>query len=245
MEIKKILVADTAVEFCQALAQALKNKFDLRICHDGLEADALLRSYAPDVLVMDLVLPNLDGITLLKRSLALRKRPKILLATRYTSSYIESAVSSLGVDMVVVKPCNPEVMADRILDLIDMEVDPAVEAARKRSSISAMLMDLDIPPKRRGFIYLEMCIDLYMQQPGQPLTKEIYPAVAKQYNAKPDAVERAMRQVIHETWARRDDRVWRRYFRTVRNGEIPRPTNGEFISRLAELQRQAYREQAQ
>lgn len=244
MDVKKILVADTAVEFCQALAQMMQNDFSVRICHDGLEADALLQSDTPDVVVMDLALPNLDGITLLQRISTLRKRPKILLTTRFTSSYIENAISSFGVDLVVVKPCNIEAMADRILDLIDIERDVVAIPFRQRSSISSMLMDLDIPAKRRGFAYLEMCIELYMEKPGQSLTKVIYPAVAKQYDTKADAVERAMRQVIHETWAKGDNRTWRMYFRPARNGEIPRPTNGEFISRLAELQRQSYLEQA-
>lgn len=239
MEVKKILVADTAVEFCQALAPMLQSQFDLRICHDGLEAEALLRSYEPDVLVMDLALPGLDGLTLLKRIPVSQNRPKILLTTCYTSGYVENIISNYGVDLVVVKPCSAEVMVDHILDLIEIEVDPAVAAARQRSSISAMLMDLDIPSKRRGFAYLEMCIELYMEKPGQPLTKVIYAEVAKYHDAKQEAVERAMRQLIHETWARRDEKIWRRYFRLTRNGELPRPTNGEFISRLAELQRQS------
>lgn len=244
MEFKKVLVADAAVDFCEALAEALKNSFALRICHDGLEAETMLQTYAPDVLVMDLALPNLDGIALLERISTMHKRPRILLTTRFISPYIEHAISGFGVDLVVVKPCNVSAMVDRILDLTENGEETSLTPVRQMASTSSMLMDLDIPSKRRGFTYLEMCIGLYMENPGQPLTKVLYPMVAKKYNTKVDAVERAIRQVIHETWSRRDDKVWRMYFRPGRDGVIPRPTNAEFISRLAEQQKQATREQA-
>ena len=244
MDVKKVLVADTTVEFCQALAQALDSGLSLRICHDGLEAEQLLWVYSPDVLVMDLALPGLDGIALLQRIADLPKRPKILLTTRFFSPYIEYAISGFGVDLVLIKPCNVEAVAERIVDLADSWQPPVTPQVRTNVCISSMLMDLDIPSKRRGFTYLEMCIQLYMENPGLPLTKAIYPEVAKQYHTHVDAVERAMRQVIHETWANRDDRVWGLYFRCGRHGAIPRPTNAEFISRLAERQRQSLRERA-
>lgn len=244
MVIKKILIADSSVEFCTSLAEALNNQFTLRICHDGLEAETMLRTFVPDLLVMDLALSNLDGIALLERISTLHNRPKILLTTRFISPYIEHAISGFGVDLVVVKPCNISALVDRILDMTDSEEAPASVSSWQQSSISAMLMDLNIPSKRRGFTYLEMCIRLYTQMPGQPITKAIYPQVAQMYHTKIDAVERAMRQVIHETWKKRDEKVWRMYFRPGREGIIPRPTNAEFISRLAELQKQEMSQEA-
>lgn len=244
MDVKKVLIADTAVEFCQVLAQTLEGSFALRICHNGLEAEELLQFYRPDVLVMDLALPGLDGIALLQRIQAMSHRPKILLTTRFFSPYIEHAISSFGVDMVLIKPCNISAVADRVFDLADSWELPAAAPVVPKTCVSSMLMDLEIPSKRRGFIYLEMCIELYMENPGLPLTKAIYPAVAKKYNSQGEAVERAIRQVIHETWAHRDDRVWRMYFNAGRDGILPRPTNAEFISRLAERQRQSHRELA-
>lgn len=244
MVTKKVLIADASVEFCQALASAMTSGFTLRICHDGLEAEELLSSFAPDVVVMDLALPKMDGIALLEHIAMMSYRPKILLTTRFISNYIEYAISSFSVDLVVVKPCNISATVDRILDLTEEEQPAAFQPARRMSSISAMLMDLNLPPKRRGYTYLEMCIQLYIEHPGLPITKAVYPEVARAYDTKTDAVERAMRQVIHETWNRRDDKVWRMYFRPGRDGVIPRPSNAEFICRLAELQRQAAQEQA-
>lgn len=241
---KKILIADATVEFCEALAGAMTHDFTLRICHDGLEAESMLQSFIPDVVVMDLALPKMDGIALLERIAMLPHRPKILLTTRFISGYIESAISSFHVDMVVIKPCNIPAMVDRILDLTESEDMPEQLPMRRTPSVSAMLMDLDLPPKRRGYLYLEMCIQLYIENPGQPMTKVVYPKVASAFHTKGGAVERAMRQVIHESWTRRDDKVWRMYFRPGREGVIPRPTNAEFICRLAELQRQSGQERA-
>lgn len=244
MEKKKVLVADAAADFCRALADVLESSYTLQLCHDGREVEPLLQSFVPDVLVMDLALPGLDGITLLGRINTLSRRPKLLVTTPFLSPYIEQALSNCKADMIMVKPCSLRAMEGHIQDMI-AEAEPVpVLTLHRCSSVPSMLMELNIPAKRRGFTYLQMCVELYMENPGAPLTKVIYPAVAKQYATRVDAVERAMRQVIHETWDNRDDRVWRRYFHPLRDGQIPRPTNAEFISSLAEILKQSAREYA-
>ncbi len=242
MNTRRVMVADASVEFCDALEYFLDNRFDLKICHDGQEAETALESYSPDVLVMDLTLPTVDGITLLNRISAMSRRPRILVTTFFTSPYVEHVISGFGVDMVMLKPCNIRALVDHVRELSEIREEASIPIFRRRKSAASMLLDLDIPSKRRGFIYLEMCIEMYAEDPGLPLTKVVYPAVAKRYNAKLDAVERAMRQVIHETWLRCDQVIWKRYFHCTQEGGVPRPTNGEFISRLAEILRQRMRE---
>lgn len=244
MEEKKILIAETSVEFSDQLCDILEKDYDLRVCHSGLSVKGLLEDFSPDVLVMDLALPGLDGISLLKQMATLSCRPRILLTTCFMSHYVEATIAGLGVDMVVLKPCKVEILAERIEDLTLEEEPQLLVRLHHRSTISSMLLELNIPSKRRGFAYLEKCIRQYMKQPGQALTKTIYPEVAREHFTQPEAVERAIRQAIHESWEKRDDRVWRNYFTPGREGVIPRPTNGEFISRLAERYREAQGKQA-
>lgn len=244
MEHKKILIAESSVEFSESLCKMMAGKYILRMCHSGLMVQQLLAEFCPDVLVMDLALPGLDGISLLKQISNLPMRPQILLTTCFLSPYVEAAIAGRGVDMVVLKPCKVELLVERIQDLMDEEEPRLMTRLQPRITVSSMLIELNLPPKRRGFVYLERAIKLYLEHPAQALTKNIYPEVARAHFSNADAVERAIRQLIHESWEKRDDRVWRLYFSVGREGIIPRPTNAEFISRLAERYRQVRAEQA-
>lgn len=237
METKKILIAETSVDFCQRLTECMAGAYFLRVCHSGLEAQRLLEEFRPDVLVMDLALPELDGIALLKQIALEPDRPRVLLTTCLLSSYVETTIRSCAVDLVMVKPCDARIVADRICDLANERPDAAAPAPRKSLTVSDILLNLDISPKRKAFEYLQMSVELYAANPCQAVTKRLYPAVAEAYDTNPVALERAIRQVIHEAWGRRDEAVWRQYFRIDRSGNVPRPTNAEFISRLAEAQR--------
>lgn len=241
METQKLLVADASVSFCCALSDKLGGAFDLRICADGLRARELLQTFCPDVLVVDLTLPGLDGISVLKAATAQPKRPALLALTRFCSPYIENVLSELGVDYLMYKPCDMTALAERILDLSCCGSPEPV--AQPRTVVGNMLMALEIPINRRGYGCLEAAIELYERNPSQSITKELYPAVAKLCGGNRASVERAMRGVIHEAWQRRDERVWRLYFRTDRSGVVPRPTNLAFISTLAATLRRQNGEQ--
>lgn len=241
---KKILIAESSVEFSEPLCDILEMHYDVCVCHSGLSVKGLLEDFLPDVLVMDLALPGLDGISLLKQICTMQVRPRILLTTCFMSPYVETVISGLGVDLVVLKPCKAEVLAERIEDLLEDEEPHLLMRLQSRSSVSSMLLELNIPSKRRGFVYLEKGIRQYLKQPGQALTKTLYPDLAREHYTQPEAVERAIRQVIHESWEKRDDRVWRMYFTPGREGIIPRPTNAEFISGLAERYKQTQQRQA-
>lgn len=241
---KKILIAESSVEFSEPLCDILEMQYDVCLCHSGLSVKGLLEDFLPDVLVMDLALPGLDGISLLKQICTMQVRPRILLTTCFMSPYVETVISGLGVDLVVLKPCKAEVLAERIEDLLEDEEPHLLMRLQSRSSVSSMLLELNIPSKRRGFVYLEKGIRQYLKQPGQALTKTLYPDLAREHYTQPEAVERAIRQVIHESWEKRDDRVWRMYFTPGREGIIPRPTNAEFISGLAERYKQTQQRQA-
>lgn len=238
MKEKKILIAETASEFADQLCEVLGRDYTLHVCHDGLSVTGLLEELCPHVLVMDLTLPGMDGISLLKQICTMPCRPRIVLTTCFMSSYVEAAIASLGVDMVMLKPCRVESIAERIEDLTQ---EPSCLKLKRTpgSSITSILLELKIPTKRRGFAYLEKAVCYYLQQPWQALTKDIYPQIAREYFTQPAAVERAIRQVIHESWAGRDEKVWQKYFTPNHRGDIPRPTNAEFISLLAEICRQS------
>lgn len=230
MEIAKILIADPSPGFCQALSDLLGNSFRLLSCQDGSSALELLDRFHPDVLVVDLTLPGLDGLSLLRSAMAATPRPACLATTRFLSQYIESAINELGVDYVMMKPCDMQALADRILDLTSQNAPPPTQD----SSIANTLIGLDVAASRQGFPCLETAIMLYLRSPGISMTKELYPQVGKVLERSASSVERSIRSCIHNAWDHRDEKVWRLYFRADRNGNVPRPSNARFIANVAE-----------
>lgn len=245
MDTQKVLVADASLEFCGALSDLLGGAYEMRICHDGLEAEKLLQTFQPDVLVLDLTLPQVDGIAVLKMAVSAVRRPAILVTARFLSPYIEQAVNALSVDYLMAKPCDIRAVADHIHDLAGRGGSLSVRRFDPAVSMSNMLLNLNVSTKRKGFRCLETAVALYMKDPGQSVTKMLYPAVAKQVGGSKDSVERAIRSSIHAAWQQRDDKIWQLYFAPARNGSVPRPTNRVFIATLAECLKRNHQHQMQ
>lgn len=232
METIKLLIADGSEEFRLSLEHALRKGYCVRSCGGGKDALTLLHQFHPDVLVLDLMLPELDGISLLKAAAADHIMPLVLATTRYVSDYLLDAIDHLGVSYLMVKPCDVEATVCRIEDMAHLVSPSAVPPPAPRELVKEQLHILGISSKLNGFSYLLEAIPLFARQPGISITKELYPAVASLCGGKSSQVERSIRNAIQTAWQQREDSVWQSYFHT---GGAHRPTNAEFISRLAEL----------
>ena len=100
--------------------------------------------------------------------------------------------------------------------------------------IILVLIDLQVDSHRDGFSYLKHAIERFYREPGH-LQKDIYPAVAERYSVEINSaqMDTAIRKVIEDAWKRRDDRIWRYYFQPDRNGRFRKPSNAEFIAKIA------------
>ena len=222
MDAMKLLIADGNEEFRRALAAELQGAYHVRCCGDGKEALSLLRSFVPDVLVLDLMLPELDGISLLQSAASAGLCPMVLVTSRFYNDYILGALPAT---------------AARIGDLSRHIRAPLVTPPDPQTQVTNLLLSLNIPSKLRGYAYLREAIPRMMKDPDQPITKVLYPAVGAVFGCKGTHVERSIRSAIDTAWKQRDDRVWQRYFRVGSGGVIPRPSNAAFISRLADALR--------
>lgn len=234
MEIRKLLIADPSTVFCAMLSEALGGGYELRFCNDGHRALALLEEFQPDVLVTDLALPGLDGISVLRSAAACASPPVRLVTTRFSSPYIENALSELGVDYLMLKPCDIRALAERIRDMSGFD-SVSTPMACGRTALANLLLALGVPVGRKGYSYLEAAVELYRQDPGRSVTKELYPAVARLYKTNAASVERAIRGAVQAAWEQRDEALWRRYFMPSRSGTVPRPTNRVFIATVSEV----------
>lgn len=235
MDKRKLLIAESAEDFRDALSQTLQGAYRICTTGDGQQALQLLRSFLPDVLVLDLMLPGLDGVTLLQQAVADGIRPMVLATTRYPSEYTLAALERLGVEYVMVKPCDLHAVTLRIQDLSQQLKTPVFSCPDPRALISNTLLRLGISTKLRGYGYLREAIILMSHDPNQSITKELYPAVAALYGGTAIQIERSIRSAISTAWERRDPHIWQMYFTSADTGTVSRPTNAAFISRLADL----------
>lgn len=226
---RKLLIADCNEDFRNALAAALQGQYHVLCCRSGMEAWKLLHQENPDIFVLDLMLPELDGLTLLERSCAEGICPMVLAATPILSEYVFSCAQCLGIEYLVRKPCEMDAVVSRIHDLskrlktVPPRPDPACCA-------QSLLISLNISTKHNGFAYLREAIVLMAKDPSQSVTKVLYPAVAHRFHCHKENVERSIRTALDRAWEKRDAQLWNKYFPNASH----RPSNAVFISRLAE-----------
>ena len=231
----KVLIADASEEFSLALSSILRGKYQVCCVDEGHEALQLARSFMPDILVLDLMLPGLDGITLLSQAAESGIHPMVLATTRYPSNYALESAARLGVSFVMVKPCDIQAVADHVCDISHMLKAPILSSPDPRSLVSGILLRLGVSTKLRGYAYIREAVLLMVKDPQQSITKELYPAIGALCGATAVQVERSARSAIHAAWEHRDVNTWQFYFAPDKTGGIPRPTNAAFISRLADL----------
>jgi hypothetical protein len=194
------------------------------------------------VLLLDLMLPELDGISLLQWAADMGMRPIVLATTRFVNDYVLESAGRLGVGYVMVKPCDIRAVIARLGDLSSRIGTPVAVRPDPGSQVSNLLLALGVPTKLRGFTYLRESILRMEKDPTQSITKELYPAVAQQCLCEPMHVERCIRGAVQAASEHRDEGMWRLYFAPDETGAIPRPTNGSFIIRLAAGLRDSARE---
>lgn len=234
MEMRKILIADNSEDFAAMLADALRGTCFVRICSTGTQALEQLRSYQPDVMVMDVMLPELDGISLLQAARDEGIMTNVLALTRSTAPYIPEALDRLGVAYIMMKPCKTEAVRERIVDLANQGRSRLVCQPDMRNTVSNLLISLRVPTKLRGYGCAREAVLCLMRDPEMSITKEVYPTVAQICDGSAVQVERAIRGAIQAAWINQDDTVWPQYFQPCADGTIPRPTNAAFLTRLAD-----------
>ena len=226
---QKLLIADPSEEFCNGLASALGGLYEVRICRDGAQVMAALAAFRPDRLIIDLMLPGMDGLGFLQAVAAAGLNTLILPVCSYYSTYIAYALEEMGIHYLMQKPCRPEAVAARLIDLQRR----TAEASQPEDAINSTLLMLGLRSDLCGYPCVYTALRLLLEDPGQSVTKQLYPSVAKVCGGTATRVERAIRTVIQDAWLRRDDPLWQLYFSPDQHGRNRCPTNSVFLFRLA------------
>lgn len=235
MEFPKLLIADGNDEFRESVAQSLRKSYQVRTCRSGSEALELLQSFRPDILMTDLMLPDLDGLTLLEMAAQAGIHPKVLVAAYHFSPYAMDVLRRLDVDYCMRKPCSLQAVMCRLNDFAASSGAAVSVENGPEEQVAAMLVQLGIGPHLDGFRYLCKAIPLFGRDTGQAITKELYVAVGELFNKDARQVERSIRSAIEGAWKRRSDAQWSRFFTPGPGGCVPKLSNGKFIAHLSHL----------
>ncbi|MDO5323664.1 MAG: sporulation transcription factor Spo0A [Clostridia bacterium] len=212
---------------------------------DGTEIVDAVREHAPDVLVMDIIMPRRDGFMALEELKGMDEavRPKVIVLTGLARDDFIMRAIQLGACYYMVKPFDMHLLYSRIVEVAGSapqeavavdEVDPAPETLDDR--ITNLFLTLGIPAHIRGYQYLREAVHMVIENRDviNRITKELYPGVARRFDTSASKVERAMRHAIEVAWSRgRLDSVNKMYGYKVFDA-LDKPTNGEFISCVAE-----------
>ncbi len=230
----RILLAEPARDYQTGLREVIAPGDRLECCATGEKTLELLRQYAPDVLVLDMRLADVDGTWVLRRAKKAGLLPTTIVTGYYFGNDMLRLLDRYGVAAILQKTYQPQSLLELLNDLLDTASAQEPRRFSAQDWISNTLIFLGVLTNQSGFQYLRDGIHLKVETPNMALTKELYPAVAKRHGVSPDAVEKAMRTAVRTAYNRGDPKQWQRLFGTDRTGRIPLPANGQFISRLAE-----------
>ena len=248
MDRVQVLITDDNDEIRAALRDYLESQEDMTVVAEaanGMEAIRLLNEKHVDVMLLDIIMPQLDGYGVLEQMqlLPAENRPRVIALTALSREDFIHRALRLGVDYYMVKPADMQAIAARIRDAARQQdivsTDPVPFPVASRSiddRLSNIFLSLGIPAHIKGYQFLREAVKLVLDNPDSinRITKELYPTIARRFGTSASKVERAIRHAIEVGWSRgRVESLNRAFGCRVATPE-DKPTNGEFIALIAD-----------
>ncbi|KAF9122633.1 Stage 0 sporulation protein A [Mortierella sp. GBA39] len=207
----------------------------------------------PDVLILDIIMPHLDGLGVLERlrEMNLSPQPKIIMLTAFGQENITQRAVQLGASYYILKPFDMEVLASRIRQLVGQQhittgnmtvsttksnVVPMAKGKNLDANITSIIHEIGVPAHIKGYQYLREAITMVYNNIEilGAITKTLYPAIAEKFKTTPSRVERAIRHAIEVAWTRGNIDSISHLFGYTINISKSKPTNSEFIAMVAD-----------
>lgn len=238
----RIFVVDDSKKVVNEVNKYFKSHAEIElvgIASDGIEALEVLRREHNniDVLVMDLIIPKMDGLSVLE---VLHKEGimmKSIITTSINSLEVINKCMEVGVNYYMLKPYDYETLEKRVLLVSKTRSKKLVVNSNDLAmAITDLLHSLGIPSHIKGYSYIRDGIDLMYRNPNMigAITKELYPEIASKYDTTSSRVERAIRHAIEVSWSRGDYDVMEDLFGHSVDYDRAKPTNSEFIATIAD-----------
>ena len=239
----KILMIDDNINLIKMVKEYFKDNNEINInleAHDGEEGIEILEKNKEniDLIILDLIMPNKDGIYVLNE---MRKRginKKIIVATSYNAAEVIREVSEYGVSYYILKPFDLTTLEKRIKEITNKKESDEIDfyASNLQVSITKMLHELGIPSHIKGYGYIREAVSIIFENPEVigGITKELYPSLATKFNTTVSRVERAIRHAIEVSWNRGNIDFMEELFGFSVDIDRAKPTNSEFIVTIAD-----------
>ena len=217
-----VMIADNTEEFCSSLVTTLQRSEGFRVvgtANDGEQAVNMILEKQPQILVLDMMLAKKDGIGVLKAISTMERRPSVLATSGFITDYVASAAANLGVQYLMLKPCDMTALAERLEELRGGQNTrtPQPRSSGKpniEAMVTSIIHEIGVPAHIKGYQYLREAIIIAVNDMDviNAITKVLYPQVAKAFQTTPSRVERAIRHAIEVAWDRGDLDTLQRFF---------------------------------
>lgn len=261
----RVLLADDNREFIEIVKEYIERQEDMclvGVAYHGNEALELIYREEPHVVILDVIMPHLDGLGVLEKLQNASQRPRIIMLTAFGQESMTQRAVNLGADYYILKPFDLDTLGKRIRQLQDdfsettnLMTNPATNASSISNSnsqisngilppttknleveVTRMIHQMGVPAHVKGYQYLRdaiVSVVLNVSLLGA-VTKELYPMIAGKYQTTPSRVERAIRHAIELAWDRGNVDFMNRFFGYTINVDRGKPTNSEFVAMVAD-----------
>lgn len=230
---QKVLIADGSPTFPLVLTNLLREEFDVKVCQNSVNLLNVICSFKPDVLLLDLRFPAMDGISLLRCMQAKGVYPKVIIVSGTVGYYIQSTLEQLGVAYCMKHPYDPVAAASRIMEISGCPKELIIPMPDERQVLSNMLLVLGLQQKHAGFGFILDIVPRVAVEPGISYTKILYPEAGKRTGKSGNQVERSIRSAVEYAWANRNPAVWELFFPPQITLADQAPANSAFIDSMA------------
>lgn len=256
----KILIADDNLDFVSTLVTYLNTQEDMEViatAKDGLDAYDKILEVKPDIAILDVIMPHLDGIGVLEKlnNSNLSTLPICIMLSAVGQDRVTTQAINLGAHYYILKPFEMDVLIKRIRELTktpqtnqsnflsrdskNSYID-VISGINKETNLEAMVTNIihevGVPAHIKGYQYLRDGIMMVVDNIEiiNQITKQLYPDLAKKYKTTPSRVERAIRHAIEVAWSRGQLETVDSIFGYTVSSNKGKPTNSEFIAMIAD-----------
>ncbi|WP_295580329.1 sporulation transcription factor Spo0A [uncultured Oscillibacter sp.] len=237
---RTVLLADANEGFRVMLREAIEKSEEFAVVGatgDGAEALQLVHQLKPELLVMDVALPGLDGMGVLRQLKTQGgQQPKVIVLSVFCTDQVLVEARELGASYFLPKPCTVDALLDRMQMAFGEPAAPEERAAALKNLVTSVIHEIGVPAHIKGYQYLREAIMIAVNDMDviNAVTKVLYPEVAKRFATTPSRVERAIRHAIEVAWDRGDLETLQKYFGYTVSNAKGKPTNSEFIAMIAD-----------
>ncbi|OZI11898.1 sporulation transcription factor Spo0A [Bacillaceae bacterium SAS-127] len=249
----KVAIVDDNRELVKLLEEYISSQNDMEVvakANNGQECLDLLPEVKANVLILDIIMPHVDGLAVLEkmRDLHLSPMPNVIMLTAFGQEDVTKKAVDLGASYFMLKPFDMESLVSHIRQVSGAEnpasqrsLNSVIKQAEKKpvnldASITSIIHEIGVPAHIKGYLYLREAISMVyndIELLGS-ITKVLYPDIAKKYNTTASRVERAIRHAIEVAWSRGNiDSISTLFGYTVSMTKA-KPTNSEFIAMVAD-----------